>query len=59
VISSTQPLIAPIKKGQVIGTVKFMLNGKVVEQRSMVAAKAVDTAGILGRSWDSKKLLFK
>lgn len=59
VISSTQPLIAPIKKGQVIGTVKFMLNGKVVEQRSIVAAKAVDTAGILGRAWDSIKLLLQ
>jgi len=59
VISSTQPLIAPIKKGQVIGTVKFMLNGKVVEQRSIVAAKSVDTAGILGRAWDSIKLLLQ
>lgn len=59
VISSTQPLIAPIKKGQVIGTVKFMLNGKMVEQRSIVAAKAVDTAGILGRAWDSIKLLLQ
>jgi D-alanyl-D-alanine carboxypeptidase (penicillin-binding protein 5/6) len=59
VISSTQPLIAPIKKGQVIGTVKFLLNGKVVEQRSIVAAKAVDTAGILGRAWDSIKLLLQ
>jgi D-alanyl-D-alanine carboxypeptidase (penicillin-binding protein 5/6) len=59
VISSTQPLIAPIKKGQVIGSVKFMLNGKMVEQRSIVAAKAVDTAGILGRAWDSIKLLLQ
>ena len=59
VISSTQPLIAPIKKGQVIGTVKFMLNGKMVEQRSLVAAKAVNTAGIFGRAWDSIKLLLQ
>jgi len=59
VISSTQPLIAPIKKGQVVGTVKFMLNGKVVEQRPIVAAKSVDTAGILGRAWDSIKLLLQ
>ena len=59
VISSTQPLIAPIKKGQVIGTVKFMLNGKMVEQRSIVAAKAIDAAGILGRAWDSIKLLLQ
>ncbi len=59
VISSTQPLIAPIKKGQVIGSVKFMLNGKTIEQHPIVAAKAVDTAGILGRAWDSIKLLLQ
>lgn len=57
VISSTQPLIAPIKKGQVVGNVKFMLNGKTIEQHPIVAANAVDTAGILGRAWDSIKLL--
>lgn len=59
VISSTQPLIAPIKKGQVIGSVKFMLNGKTIEQHPIVAAKAVDAAGILGRAWDSIKLLLQ
>jgi len=57
VIASTQPLIAPIKKGQVIGNVKFTLNGKVIDQRPLVAAKAVDAAGIFGRAWDSIKLL--
>ena len=57
VISSTQPLIAPIKKGQVVGTVKFMLDGKTISQRALVAAKTVETAGILGRAWDSIKLL--
>jgi D-alanyl-D-alanine carboxypeptidase (penicillin-binding protein 5/6) len=31
IISSTQPLIAPIKKGQIIGNVKFTLNGKTIE----------------------------
>ncbi|MBX9705424.1 MAG: D-alanyl-D-alanine carboxypeptidase, partial [Gammaproteobacteria bacterium] len=46
VMSSTQPLIAPIKKGQVIGNVKFTLNGKTIEERSLVAAKSIDGAGI-------------
>ena len=59
VMSSTQPLIAPIKKGQVIGSVKFTLNGKTIEERSLVAAKSVDGAGILGRAWDSIKLLMQ
>ena len=59
VISSTQPLIAPIKKGQVIGNVKFVLNGKTIDERALVAAKSIDTAGILGRAWDSIKLLLQ
>jgi serine-type D-Ala-D-Ala carboxypeptidase (penicillin-binding protein 5/6) len=59
VMSSTQPLIAPIKKGQVIGSVKFTLNGKTIEERNLVAAKSVDGAGILGRAWDSIKLLMQ
>ena len=59
VMSSTQPLIAPIKKGQVIGNVKFTLNGKTIEERSLVAAKSIDGASILGRAWDSIKLLIQ
>jgi D-alanyl-D-alanine carboxypeptidase (penicillin-binding protein 5/6) len=59
VMSSTQPLIAPIKKGQVIGSVKFTLNGKTIDERNLVAVKAIDGAGILGRAWDSIKLLMQ
>ena len=59
VISSTQPLLAPIKKGQVIGNVKFTLNGKVIDERTLVAAKTIERAGILGRAWDSIKLLLQ
>jgi len=59
VMSSTQPLIAPIKKGQVIGNVKFTLNGKTIDERNLVAAKSIDGAGIFGRAWDSIKLLMQ
>lgn len=59
VMSSVQPLIAPIKKGQVIGSVKFTLNGKTIDERSLVAAKTIDGAGVLGRAWDSIKLLLQ
>lgn len=58
-VSSTQPLIAPIKKGQVIGNIKFTLNGKVIDERALVAAKSIERAGILGRAWDSIKLLLQ
>ena len=59
VVSSTQPLIAPIKKGQVIGNVQFTLNGKTIDERALVASKSIDTAGIFGRAWDSMKLLLQ
>ena len=58
-VSSVQPLIAPIKAGQVIGEVKFSLYGKVIDTRPLVAAKAVPVAGILGRAWDSIKLMMQ
>jgi len=58
-ITSTQPLMAPIKKGQVVGKVIFTLNGKTIDERNLVAAKAVDEAGILGRAWDSIKLMLQ
>lgn len=58
-ITSTQPLIAPIKKGQVIGKVTFTLNGKTIDQRNLVAAKTVEVAGIFGRAWDSIKLMLQ
>jgi D-alanyl-D-alanine carboxypeptidase (penicillin-binding protein 5/6) len=59
VMSSTQPLIAPVKKGQVIGSVKFTLYGRTIDERNLVAAKTIEGAGILGRAWDSIKLLMQ
>ena len=58
-VSSTQPLIAPIKKGQVVGNVKFVLNGKTIDEVPLVAAKSIEVAGVLGRAWDSIKLMIQ
>lgn len=59
IVSSTQPLIAPIKKGQVIGQVKFVLNGRTISERALVANKSVAAAGLFGRAWDSIKLMMQ
>ena len=59
VIVSNNPLTAPIKKGQVVGSIKFSFNGKVIEERALVAASTIESAGILGRAWDSIKLLMQ
>lgn len=58
-LTSKQPLIAPINAGQEIGTLQFMLDGKIISERKLVAAEKVEVAGIFGRLWDSIKLLFQ
>lgn len=57
-VVSKQPLIAPVVKGQVIGSIQFIIDGKVVDEQTLVAAKEVKVAGIFGRLWDSFMLLF-
>ncbi|MDQ3286943.1 MAG: D-alanyl-D-alanine carboxypeptidase [Pseudomonadota bacterium] len=44
-------LIAPITVGQAIGTVKVMLDGKVIAERPLVAINAVEEAGFFKRLW--------
>jgi D-alanyl-D-alanine carboxypeptidase (penicillin-binding protein 5/6) len=45
-------LVAPITKGQKIGTVKVVLDGKVIAQRPLVAIAAVEEGGFFKRLWD-------
>ena len=58
-MTSQQPLIAPIKAGQEIGQISFSLDGKIINQQKLVAAKAVDEAGFFGRILDSIRLLIQ
>ena len=59
VLESQQPLFAPIIVGQKIGTMKLALDGKPYAEVPVVALEAVTLAGVLGRGWDSIRLLFK
>lgn len=58
-VESMQPLLAPISAGQRVGTMNVMLGGKPYRELPVVALESVPVAGILGRSWDSIRLLFK
>lgn len=58
-VESLQPLLAPIRAGQVVGTLKLTLDGKPYREMPVVALDSVPLAGILGRGWDSLRLLFK
>ena len=46
-------LVAPIAKGQKIGTVKVTLDGKTIASAPLVAIDAVEEAGFFGRLWDA------
>jgi len=57
-VISAKRVIAPISAGQELGTIQFSLDGKVIDERKLVAAKAVPLAGVFGRAIDSIKLIF-
>jgi D-alanyl-D-alanine carboxypeptidase (penicillin-binding protein 5/6) len=55
------PLVAPFKRGQRIGSLKITSgdNPAVVAEVPLVALEAVEEAGIFGRAWDSMRLWIK
>ncbi|MDO8177391.1 MAG: D-alanyl-D-alanine carboxypeptidase family protein [Undibacterium sp.] len=53
------PLVAPITANSKLGTVKMMLDSKVIAEFPVVALETVEQASIFGRAWDSLRLLFK
>lgn len=57
-LTSQQPLVAPIKAGQEIGTIEFTLDDKVIDSQKLVASKDVNIAGFFGRLWDTIRLWF-
>jgi D-alanyl-D-alanine carboxypeptidase (penicillin-binding protein 5/6) len=57
-VESLQPLVAPINAGQRVGTMKISVDGKPYRELPVVALENVPVAGILGRSWDSLRLMF-
>ena len=56
---SMQPLVAPISVGQKVGTVKVMLQNKLLGEYPVVALENVAVAGFFGRAWDGMRLWFK
>ncbi|MBK7001024.1 MAG: D-alanyl-D-alanine carboxypeptidase [Rhodoferax sp.] len=52
----TDPLMAPITKGQKIGTLQVLSGDKTVAEVPLLALEAVEQAGVLGRAWDALRL---
>ncbi len=57
-IESQQPLIAPVRAGQKIGTLKVELDGKPWREMPLVALEDAPVAGFFGRTWDTVRLYF-
>lgn len=53
------PLVAPIAENTKIGTLKLMVDGKMLLELPVVTLEAVNQASIFGRAWDSMRLWFK
>lgn len=57
-VITQQPIVAPVRRGQRMGTLRLVLDGKPVGDYPLVALHDVAVAGIFGRGWDSIRLFF-
>ncbi len=53
---SQQPLVAPVAKGQRVGTLRVTHEGQPLGEYPLVALEDVGVAGIFGRAWDTLRL---
>ncbi len=58
-LESRQPVLAPLQKGQEVGTLKLMLDDKTIGEYPVVALQDVPVAGFFGRLWDALVLWIK
>jgi D-alanyl-D-alanine carboxypeptidase (penicillin-binding protein 5/6) len=59
-IERADPLVAPLAKGQKVGTLKVTTQaGAPIASVPLVVLEPVEQAGILGRAWDSIRLWIK
>ncbi len=59
-IERTDPLLAPLAKGQAVGTIKVSTaGGTAVTSVPLVVLEPVPLAGIVGRTWDAIRLWIK
>ena len=58
-ISRPDPLLAPLSKGQRIGSLKVSLGEQPYVEQPLFALESVEQAGWLGRTWDAVRLWIK
>jgi D-alanyl-D-alanine carboxypeptidase (penicillin-binding protein 5/6) len=58
-VARPDPLIAPLTKGQQVGTLKISSGDQLLLDVPLVALEAVEQAGVLRRAWDAMRLWIK
>lgn len=58
-LTTRQPLLAPLFRGQVLGTLTVTLDNRVLAQLPLQSLEKVGVASAFGRAWDSLMLKFK
>jgi len=58
-VITQQPVVAPVRQGQRLGTLRLTLDGELLGDYPLVALDDVAVAGVFGRGWDSIRLLFR
>ena len=58
-VSRPDPLIAPLTKGQQVGTLKVSSGDQALVDLPLVALETVEQAGLLSRTWDAIRLWIK
>jgi len=57
-VLTQQPIVAPVRKGQPLGRLRLSVDGAALGEYPLLATQDVEVAGMIGRSWDSLRLLF-
>ena len=58
-VARPEPLVAPLVKGQQVGTLIISSAGQVVAKVPLLALQGVEQAGVIGRAWDALRLWIK
>lgn len=56
-IITQQPMLAPVSKGQRMGSLRLTLDGQLLGDFPLLALQDVSVSGIFGRAWDSLRLM--
>ena len=58
VVDVETPVVAPVARGEKIGSLRYMADGREIARVPLYATESVESAGIVRRAWDSAMLGF-